>query len=180
MNFMITKWNQHMKRAFLIFITTLICAIASAQIQRKFFGLEMNKVYTFPNNAASIIKERFLQVEVVDENTIAARSGKFGGYNWDWAKFEFHISMLYDISFLFQTRTKEDVQTRFDSLVDDLTRKYGESLGDEKFRVWHEKGGSLICTLIISQSEDQDWNLMLRYVDTYIEELENKKNKDEL
>lgn len=86
-----------MKKFIAIFILSMIVISASAQIQRKFFGLSLG--VSTRNQVANVIKKKKLQIVVDDEDGLAVTNLQFGGYNWYFIRFTFVNNKLSGVYF---------------------------------------------------------------------------------
>ena len=143
-----------MKRLIVILCAICFCVNAMAQIQTKFWGLELTGSYESLERAKTTIANRCTYAEVKD-NVISAMHGSFGGYDWNFIDFSFYKGMyyktLYFVSFQSYHKTQASAQSKFDSLLNSLNDKYGKSLSEiqknKSVHMWFDAPYSCMLTL---------------------------------
>ena len=125
-----------MKRLAIILIAICFGLNSQAQIQTKFWGLEMSAHYPSLEYAKKIIANRCESLEVNNKlNQIIAERGVFGGQEWDYAGFYFHKSCdgqtLHMVSFFNKYKSVTPAQREYEFLEEALTKKYGKPLTKE-------------------------------------------------
>lgn len=150
----------------------------NAQIQTKFWGLELSKWYPSLSNAKSIISDRCEYVSLEVNNKLLAMDGSFGGYSWEFATFSFYKgedwSVLYDVYFSNPYTQYDTAKSRYDSLLESLSDKYGNSYVtkdefDDVINIWSEDLSDIRCMLRLHRAESKGgenyWYVDLNYYD---------------
>lgn len=149
-----------MKRLTILLFALCLCTITSAQIQTKFWGLELSKGYVSISNAKDIIDTKCAYAYIQNDR-ISTRSGTFGGYNWDYTDFLFfngHTSwILYKASFNSHHTTERNAIEKFYSLLESLVAKYGapetSSIDEGIVSIWYDEKTTNGCSLSRIKSE---------------------------
>ena len=161
---------------------------SKAQIQSKFWGLELSKTYPSLRYAGNIIANRCESLEVHDGlNQIIAEQGVFGGNEWDYAGFYFFESSvgqtLYMVSFFNKYKTILPAKRTFDLLAEALTDKYGTPIIKEDetvlLNLWGKKSEDACCLL----KANQEGNLIiisLDYINQSVLQESIQQNRNEL
>lgn len=172
-------------RRLLIVLALLISVIANAQIQTKFWGLELAKCYGSLDEAREIISQR-CKHSMIQDNQIVALDGNLGGYNWNYATFSFLDNTLYSVSFVSYYKTFEDAVDKTAHLEVDLTRKYGKSYKAEGTLTyyWADEDFTNKCYLDLSEGMSNGgeklWYITLNYWNKSLNENATQQIKDEL
>ncbi len=181
-----------MKRIILCLLTIGLYAIANAQIQTKFWGLELSKHYSSLNQVREIISDR-CDYAIIDGDSIIARVGSFGGYDWSHIMFgfynEYNTKALYSVIFLNTYSTRASAKDRYDSLFNALSNKYGtpEDIGstydDFRYR-WSDEDSNNSCLLRLNIEEaiggNLCWCVCISYLSHDYAELASEQDEDEL
>lgn len=183
-----------MKRIFTILLVIGIYNIADAQIQRRFWGLELHGYYGTIEIAKSEIAKRCASLSMRADNEILAYGGVFGGFDWDLTSFEFYVNKnneSYDfmqVTFLSVHKDYNLAELRYNALSRMLKNKYGtpvseSSNSDDASFYWIDLE-NYICGLRISKSFDyntnQEWAVSLIYTCGELNELHQKQKEEEL
>lgn len=177
-----------MKRILTITFALLISVLANAQIQTKFWGLELSKRYSSLMVAKNIIANKCQYAEIKG-NEISASKGSFGGYDWNFIDFDFYNQSFYLVHFSSYHTTRELAKYKFDSLLRALSNKYGDPYNssddyEDITRLWITPESQISCTLSINKSEskggDVYWYVDLSYYDKYLLVQSKLQDEDEL
>lgn len=179
-----------MKRFFFTLCIACLCLNLNAQIQTKFWGLELSKTYTSLGSAKTIISDK-CDFSEIDKTDIVAYEGSFGGYTWDSAYFCFHADRygysLYEVIFSSHYKSSETARSRYNSLLKSLNNKYGEHYSStntyqDTSVFWKEN--RYACFLSIRESESRGgelfWYVTLTYLDSYYLDLSIEEGESEL
>ena len=177
-----------MKRLVLFVFAILLTSSLSAQIQRKFWGLELSKSYTL-SNAEQFISDK-CEWSKINKEGITAYKGYFGGREWDFATFRFFANRygntLYAVTFSNNYNTLASAQDTFNSLRKSLDDKYAAfkvNDSDEMSATWLEND-RIFCWLQMYRSEskggDVFWYVDLNYIDGYYLDMATESSDDEL
>lgn len=180
-----------MKRIFAILLVIGIYNIADAQIQRRFWGLELHACYKTIQIAKNQITESHNSVEISNNNNqIFVYGGEFGGLYWDLASFGFYNNKindsydLVDVSFLSVHESYGSAEVIYNALSRRLKNKYGapvyESKNSDSASFDWEDSENYICSLLISKSLDQKWSVALIYTCWELKNLCLKQKEEEL
>lgn len=178
-----------MKRVLTFLLAICIGYMANAQIQTKFWGLELSKRYTSLTAAKGIISDRCASAKIVG-NAIEARDGTLGGYDWDTVGFYFYDDgthqALYSVGFASDHEHLQSAKDKYQKLLDTLTSKYGEGIplneGIES-KGWIDDDMRYLCTLSMHKSigeEGTAWFVVLVYNDQDLVSDRQKQQEDEL
>ena len=164
-----------MKRIIVLLVTLFSCLSISAQIQTKFWGLELCEYYNSIEEAQVIIQNRCEDTEI-ERDVITAYNGTLGGYEWKFINFHFTKVLahygLYLVDFSYNYKSIEDAESRYYSLKESLERKYGLQRdthieNGEMTDVWTDDSTSTCCILRlqkkISIGGDMFWYVFLSY-----------------
>lgn len=150
----------------------LMSFAANAQMQTKFWELEIGKSYSSINEAASLIEDRCTSYRI-NSNALEVRQGRFGGYDWDFIDFTFAGRVekkLYKVEFVNCYKTKGVAVDMATPLYQSLKNKYGmpEKTGTIEYR-WSFQNDAHVCLLKVIESEGQGggvyWYVVLTYCD---------------
>lgn len=170
----------------LIIVLAFLCLNATAQIQTKFWGLELSSLYY---ESLETLKDKILdkcQYAIVDGDAIGAINGKFGGYYWDFVRFKFSMSrygkVFYQAYFVSSHDTHIVAANKYDGILATLMEKYGQPSKNQNGEVlWFDENGRYACTLKLGGSgEEKSWSIYLMYADTSVLQEELEKEEDEL
>lgn len=179
-----------MKRLITILCSICLCVMANAQIQTKFWGLELSKSYISLYAVKNMISDKCERIEIKD-NSISGRNGKFGGYNWGFVDFGFYkeasshftLSQVYFTDYSDYKTAKE----RYDYLLSALSNKYGESntkiSSEQTVNYWSMPSKPHCCFLFLKKQNDisEDcWSTTLVYSNHELLKLTLKEDTDEL
>jgi hypothetical protein len=149
-----------MKKLVLSVFASIICMVCNAEIQTKFWELELNKTYTSLEEAKKIINDR-CQIAFTSKilNKINAVNGVFGGYEWKVADFYFNKTnrgyTFYMVSFFNEHISVDSANQEYEMIGKALTAKYGKpqgSLGNrEQSKCWIK--GSTGCYLVCIEEQ---------------------------
>ena len=178
-----------MRRVLTCLLAICIGYMANAQIQTKFWGLELSKRYTSLAAVKNIISDRCASSRIVG-NTIEAKNGTLGGYDWDTVGFYFHDDgkhqALYSAGFASGHEHLQGAKDRYQKLLDTLTSKYGERIslneGIES-KGWIDDDMRYLCTLSMHKSIGEEgtiWMVVLVYNDQDFVSYLQKQQEDEL
>lgn len=182
-----------MKRIILLLAFFCISFSSSAQIQTKFWGLELSRRYLSLSQAKDIVSNKCKYVDI-EENSIKAFDGFFGGYNWDFITFDFHKSTpvyswtLYTTSFSSYHKNSEDAKRKYQLLQNSLTTKYGSpsllERDDELLSSWAGAESRIYCLLKyekgMSRGGDMYFYVTLNYIDRDVLDLSVQQQESEL
>lgn len=182
-----------MKRLVVLFFAICFCAISNAQIQTKFWGLELSSFYYESlETLEGRISDRCKYTQVRD-NSITAMDGKFGGYDWDFATFRFYKGEfsrgLYAVSFSKHYETRINAKPIYAQLLVSLANKYGvfvelKNEYAETSVAWGTKEGKYRCLLSLIEGESKGgemlWYINLDYWDDNLLTLSIKQDENEL
>ena len=179
-----------MKKIFAVLFAICFYVTANAQIQTKFWGLEFSKEYSSLEDAKNIISDR-CECATLERDGIYAKNGSFGGYDWEYIRFDFcrkaNARILTNVAFANWYKTKDAANVRYDLLYGALCSKYDTwdfMNADEGYVAWFEYNteGKLTydCMLSMSETETGAWIVSLSYTDYRSTELARKQNNDEL
>lgn len=150
------KNNPNLER-YCIRYELIDASIAELKIQDSFFGLTLGKKY-----ATSIVKSTITNgeyVETINEKgnkTLAYANVWFGGYQWDFAFFDFtNKNKFLKITFTnirFDSLQEEkETNTHFDSILEKLQNKYGykktEHENNDKEYLMYYGDNEILCKL---------------------------------
>lgn len=166
-----------MKRVLTCLLAICIGYMANAQVQTKFWGLEISQQYASLSQAKRIISER-CEYSAIEDNCILGQKGTFGGYEWDFANFYFHQEglehTLYLVVFQSYHKSREAAREKYQSLSNALTQKYGISPNTTKevngeSSMWDVGDSRYNFSLHMEQSESQGkemlWYVHIGYYD---------------
>ena len=157
-----------MKRTILFLLGVYLSVIANAQIQTKFWGLELSEYYPSLESAIGIISDRCEYTDIED-NTIVAMDGKFGGYEWKFVYFAFyneaHYKVLYNVRFSDNHKNRDTAMSEFESLAKSLKNKYGEppiceNSNDKIVNMWIDEDGTYSCMLQVEKGTSKGGDLV--------------------
>ena len=179
-----------MKKVFICLLAICIGYIANAQIQTKFWGLELSKRYTSLTAAKSIISDRCAYSRI-DGNNIEASDGTLGGYDWGTVVFNFsQDNTLYSAGFASEHDYLYEAKNKCQQLLNSLTAKYGEPTFDRtdvtegyvEYKTWLDESGKYYCILAIPNPtiEDTTWYVTLIYTDLELFSQLREQQEDEL
>jgi hypothetical protein len=178
-----------MKKLILVLITFCYCLISNAQIQTKFFGLELSKTYSSLGVAKSILSQRCEHIDI-DKDEISAYNIQFGGHQWEGVRFEFFKTptgyILYRVFFCNPDTEPAIAKVTHISLLNSLNKKYGKPIdkSDELQQIWILPPKTNICCSLLcvnySYGNRECWGLTLQYTDLIWLEEEKSENDAEL
>lgn len=181
-----------MRKIIITLLSVCLSVSASAQIQTKIWGLELSKFYSSLEDAKNQISSRCDYAEV-DGESISATRGSFGGYDWNFIDFSFYRGSysraLYNVHFSSYHQTRDSAKSKYDSLADALTNKYGETLNtsneyDSAHYMWTEHDSPYSCSLRLLRNESKGgemyWYVILSYCDHDLLDLALESVNDEL
>jgi hypothetical protein len=179
-----------MKRISAILLVIGIYNIADAQIQRRFWGLELHACYKTIQLAKNQITESHNSVEISNNNQIFVYGGEFGGLYWDLASFGFYNNKINDsydlaeVSFLIVRENYGSAEVIYNALSHRLKNKYGapvyESKNSDSASFNWEDSEKYICSLLIDKSCDQKWIVALIYTCWELKYLCQKQIEEEI
>lgn len=162
---------------------------ANAQIQTKFWGLDLAKSYSSLKAVRDFISDD-CEYAVIEGNNIRALNGDFGGYKWGLVNFQFHKRnkyALYGVEFSDNFNTKRAAEVLFDQLYLSLTEKYGDvdELSDEKddtICLWADMKNCCFLRLINGESQGgvTYWYVILYYCNRDLLNFITQEGVDEL
>lgn len=160
-----------MKKLAILFLALCFYVSANAQIQTKFWGLELSKPYTSIEGAQGIMDDR-CEYSFIDNNSILAGKGTFGGYEWNHVSFQFHKKnlywFLYKIAFSSHHTTITYAIDKYSFLLESLKVKYGEptfhNMDEGVVVIWNDANNSHGCSLSWTKSESKGGEVFY-YVD---------------
>lgn len=176
-----------MKRLLICLLAICIGYMANAQIQTKFWGLELSKRYTSLTAANSIISDRCSFSTIIDNNIIEANNGTLGGYDWGTICFYFCkdgiYQALYSAGFASRHEYLYEARDKYQKVLNSLTSKYGDGirindLGIES-KGWIDESRKYLCTLTIVK-QDTAWYVTLVYNDQDLVTYYQEQQEDEL
>lgn len=180
-----------MKKYLSILITLCLCVSVNAQIQTKFWGLELSNWYSSLEAAKEIIADK-CDYAYIEDNCIKANQGNFGGYEWKFITFDFYKGAmnysLFDVNFSSNHQTYSSAKNKYDILLSSLTNKYGipytnDEDPEDVSHIWADDG-EYRCMLEITRAESKGgeiyWYVTLDYYDLELLSLKVKKENDEL
>lgn len=177
-----------MKKLITMLLTTCIYVVASAQIQTKFWGLEMGATYASLELAKETIKSKCHSCEI-KENGIKSKGGQFAGYNWDFVDFSFYNNTLFFVHFSSYYKTQDLANEKFYSLYYSLITKYGQPFSENHNNktslsdVWCDDT-SMRCFLHLLKAESmaghENWYVNLTYYNNNIFNMSLEAELDEL
>lgn len=182
-----------MKRLTILLFALCLCTSISAQIQTKFWGLELgNKYYNSVKEAQAIISTH-CEFNEIEGDAITAFNGSFGGYEWRFVDFSFIKGTIYyslfDVTFSHNFSNYESAKKRYDSLCETLNKKYGiiyntRKENNELSDTWSDNNTSNRCLLRlhkeVSKGGETFWYVDLSYWNGYLLERAIAKDEDEL
>ena len=182
-----------MKRLAIILFAICFGLKSNAQIQTKFWGLELSSFYYESlETLEGRISDRCKYTQVRD-NSIVAMDGKLGGYDWNFVTFRFYKGEfsrgLYAVSFSKNYDTRISAKPIYTLLLESLTNKYGTpiELKNEYTKTsvaWGSKEGKYRCSLELMEGESRGgkmlWYINLDYWDDNLLTLSIKQEEDEL
>lgn len=175
-----------MKRIVVGLLATCLCVIANAQIQTKFWGLELSEHYTSLTSAKNIISDRCAYASVEDDS-IYALVGKFGGHTWNLVTFGFYQGVyskaLCSVSFIKECDDKDSAITMYTSLMRSLNDKYKDCskvIGDDMQAIWSDSVDKYRCSLTLDGKTNGVWFVTLIYCDRGLLELALEQEESEL
>lgn len=178
-----------MKRATIALLMLCLCVCGKAQVQTKFWGLELAQWYESLESARQKIDER-CTLSYRGDDTITAIRGSFGGYDWDTITFCFYEHNkygLYGVNFASNHQARHTANEKFNILLNALSEKYGtpRKTSDEyedTSRLWTDDINSCMLTLMRTTSKGGEyyWYVNLTYVNDVLNSLSLKKSNDEL
>ena len=163
-----------------IILSLLVSVTANAQIQTKFWGLEIGKEYPSLEYVENIIKDKCKET-LIYEGYVGAFNGSFAGYTWDAILLEFskgETKTFQSIKYAFQSSDRDKARKRLIELEEKLTLKYGQPISVSQhepnkmkyFLVWGEEDHQNVCVLQSKKTEDtfiSEWLVVLQYFDKY-------------
>ena len=183
----------NMKRFIAIVFTICVCICSNAQIQTKFWGLELSSFY---NEPLEVLKDRIsekCQHAEIEKDAINATEGKFGGYFWDLISFKFQESRqsngFYQVHFVSCHETCVTAREKYETLRDILSDKYGtpKQLNEDDNKgdaIWLDTNGKYTCYLSFSCTDatkvSKPWCVYIAYTDLDILKLKLNGERDEL
>lgn len=181
-------------RMFIIaLIAVSFCVNSNAQIQTKFWGLEMSKSYYVSLETLRDIISHECEYAKIEGNTVSTLDGTFGGREWDFSRFEFYndgqSNRLYSVRFSSYHNSYGSAKGKYDSLLSSLSGKYGEARDyskseNELSKAWgltdSPYGVSLDLTFSESAGGEWYWYVVLWYIDYDTLNLSIKQNDEEL
>lgn len=177
-----------MKRLAGIAMLLCLCAVASAQIQNKFWGLELSEYYPSIEFAKEIVSSR-CESAWIDEKGIMTKNGRFGGYVWDRNSFTFYNYRLAEVAFG-SKHDKAKAEEKYLALLEILKKKYGTNL--DSYEVHTSENGSLYnfwesdndpncCALaLIKQDNSKNYWVYLIYRSRELRDLIKNEAENEL
>lgn len=117
------------RKAFLIFILSVLTLTVSAQIQRSFLGNVLG-VSTYDQVRANMRDKGYHISSLFNKDCAVYRDVKFAGYNCEEVYFHFYDNKFYLVCFVLEETNLEDKDT-YDSLRLKLINKYPDYKQDE-------------------------------------------------
>lgn len=181
-----------MKRLALILLAICFGLNSNAQIQTKFWGLELSSFYY---ESLETLKNRITdkcQYAMVGDNEISAMNGKFGGYYWDYISFKFYKGEfsrgLHQVYFASNHADYSSARGKYNNLLETLVNKYGapeqpQNSSKRNAANWFSTDRKYACSLSLvgsdNQGEEKPWTVYIMYADVNLLKLELNKEKEE-
>lgn len=182
-----------MRRFIIALIAVCFCINSNAQVQTKFWGLEMSKTYYVSLETLKDIISYECEYAEIEGDTIDALDGSFGGREWDFSRFSFYndgqSNRLYSVRFSSYHNSYDSAKNKYDSLLRSLSSKYGEARDYSKSENELSKGWMFMdspygVTLDLTFSESKGggwyWYVVLWYMDYDTYNLSAKQDDAEL
>ena len=174
----------------LIIVFALLSVNATAQIQTKFWGLELSSFYQESLETLKIRIADKCQYAMVVDGGINAIDGRFGGYYWDFVRFSFcggkYGKEFYQVYFVSSTDAYASAIDKYDGLLNTLTEKYGKPIKSDNNQTsvtWFNESRRYVCSLSLngpSTKGEKPWSVYLTYADVDVLKVELDKEQDEL
>lgn len=132
-----------MKRIVAALFAICIFITSNAQMQTRFWGLQFGYTWSSLESAKGRIAGHCAH-SFVDNNTVTAYQGTFGGYDWDIIDFHFFqdspkaYKIFYLVTFHKIYETLESAQSTYESILNSLRYKYGYHLDKETMELAQE------------------------------------------
>lgn len=177
----------------LVFLFAICTSITiNAQIQTKFWGLELSKYYPSLSQATEIVSQKCKYARIEDDS-IYAIGGSFGGYYWDSVRFHFcngyYSKALDNVIFFSDHSSQSSAREQYNSLFRALCKKYSapEKLSDSYDDIshrWRKEGSKYSCMIRLLKIEstygNTSWCVCLSYLDHHLAESVIAQEENEL
>lgn len=161
-----------MKRLLIAIFALLITSGASAQMQTKFFGLELGKEYNSNLDLLRADLKKYSSWIETKRDQLTLHDVKFGGYDWNFARYDFaghDKKKLVAAGFAKSSEDQQELGLKMASLMIKLYEKYGEPSPESKVEekdsllTWDLDDGRHRCMLSFSEYKGL-WIMTLMYI----------------
>lgn len=172
-----------MKRFIVTLFTLCLCLVLSAQIQTKFWGLELSKRYPSLKHAKEIISNK-CEHALIESAEIRTQGGRFGGYYWAFGTFVFHDCCLARVNFG-SVHPETEAAEKYSALYETLKKKYGSSKVSSSddgsiHNLWVGDEDPNRCALSLIKGEDANHWVLLSYSSRELTYLMEQVSENEL